>query len=42
MHLDWHDMPKCQIAQQFDDLLQQGTCEVNQEIFEIHPMSFHI
>jgi len=42
MHLNWHDMPKCQIAQQFDDLLQQATCEVNQEIFEIHPMSFHV
>jgi len=42
MHLNWHDMPKCQIAQQFDDLLQQATCEVNQEIFEVHPMCFHV
>jgi len=42
MHLNWHDTPKCQIAQQFDELLEQAMCEVNQEIFEIHPMSFHI
>jgi len=42
MHLDWHDTPKCQITRQFDDLLQQATCEVNQEIFEVHPLSFHV
>jgi len=42
MHLDWHDTPKCQITRQFDDLLQQVTCEVNQGIFELHPMSFHV
>jgi len=42
MHLNWHDAPNCQIDWQFDDLLQQATCEVNQEIVDIHPMSFHV
>jgi len=42
MYLNWHNTPRYQIAWQFDNLLHQATCEVNQEIFEIHLMSFHV
>jgi len=42
MHVDWQATPKCHVARHFDDLLHQATCDLSNEILEIHPLSFHV
>jgi len=42
MHVDWQVTPKCHIARHFDDLQHQATCDLSNEILEIHPLSFHV
>jgi len=42
MHINWQETPKCQIAQHFDDLLHQATCDISGEVLDIHPLSFHV
>jgi len=42
MHINWSDVPKCLIAQYFDDLLHQATCDISGDLLDIHPLLFHM
>jgi len=42
MQIDWNETSRCMLSHHFVDLLDQATCDLSFELFELHPLHFHV